>query len=159
MKILYKSEKLLIMNRVTSSADPEEWMLMQQRHKQSRSQSLPQSALILEPGSRGPRILHNSKNSQKAAGYITKIPNLIQLHQQNPLCVKLDCSDTLIESPSPELKLKTKGESDDVSPKTGSVETYDGEDLLNFKKYGEVRSTNMSTLQLPNAGKGINLSV
>ena len=142
------------MNRVTSSADPEEWMLMQQRHKQSRSQSLPQSTLGLEPGSRGPRILHPSRNSKKVANYITKIPQLIQLHEQNPPCVKLDLSDTIIESPSPELKLKNKGENDDVSHKTGSTEEeYDDEDLLNFKKYGEVRSSNMSTLQLPNSGK------
>ena len=147
------------MNRVTSSADPEEWMLMQQRHKQSRSQSLPQSTLGLQPGSRGPRILPPSGNSKKVANYITKFPQLIQLQEQNPPCVKLDCSETLIESPSPELKHETKVESDDVSPKTGSTPPYDDEDLLNFKKYGEVRSTNMSTLQLPNCGKGIYLSI
>ena len=144
------------MNRVTTN-DPEELMLMQQRHNTPRSQSLPQSALGLEPGSRGPRILQHSGNSKKVANYITKIPQLIQLQQQNPPCVKLDCSDTLIEFPSPELKCKTIEENDDVSPETRTG-SYDDEDLLSFKKYGEVRPSNMSTLQIPNSGKDIHVS-
>ena len=146
------------MNRVTTN-DPEELMLMQQRHKNSRSQSLPQSALGLEPGSRGPRIFQPSGNSKKVANYITKIPQLIQLQQQNPPCVKLDCRDTLIESPSPERKCRTKEENDDVSPETGTVPPYDDEDLLTFKKYGEVRPSKMSTLQIPSSGKDIYLSI
>ena len=139
------------MNKYTNQ---EEWMLMQQRQRKSRSQSLPQSALGLEIGRRGSGIL-NPAGSKKVANYINKIPQLIQLQQQNPPCVKLNCGETLVESPSPELKKPTKKREDDSQQCRATP--YHDENLLSLGKGGEMRLSNMSTLQLPDSGNSTTL--
>ena len=132
------------------SSDQEEWMLMQQRQRKSRSQSLPQSVLGLQLGQRGSKILHPA-GSMKVASYINKIPQFIQLQNQNPPCVKLDYNETVFESPSPERKRKNKKEEDDSQ--ISGVTTHQDEDLLSIQKGLEMRPSNMSTLQIPNSGK------
>ena len=134
------------MNEYTNQ---EEWMLMQQRQRKSRSQSLPQSALGLEIGRSASGIL-NPAGSKKVANYINKLPQLIQLQQQNPPCVKLNCNEMLVESPSPELKKQRKKREDDSQQSRPT--TYHDENLLNLRNDGEMRLSNMSTLQLPDSG-------
>ena len=94
------------MNKYTNQEDfQEEWMLMQQRLRKSRSQSIPQSGLDI--GRSGTGIL-NPAGSKKVAKDINEVPQPIHLQQQNPSCVKLDCNKTLVESPSPGLKKQSK---------------------------------------------------
>ena len=135
------------MNEYTNQ---EEWMLMQQRQRKSRSQSLPHSALGLGIGRRGSGIL-NPEGSKKVANYINKIPQLIQLQQQNPPCVKLNSDDSLLESPLPEVKKLTKIEEDETQ--RTRIKPYHEEDQLSVgKDLEEVRLSNMSKLQLPDTG-------
>ena len=129
--------------------DQEEWMLVKQRQRKSRSQSLPQAAIGLEIGQRGARIL-NATGSKKLTNYVQKIPPLIQLQHQNPPCKKLDCNEKLFESPSPEIKRKNKKEADG-SRRIGT-KTYRDANLLSLEKDREIRSSTMSTLQLPDSG-------
>ena len=135
------------MNEYTNQ---EEWMLMQQRQRKSRSQSLPHSALGLGIGRRGSGIL-NPEGSKKVANYINKIPQLIQLQQQNPPCVKLNSDDSFLDSPLPEVKRLTKIKEDKMQ--RTSVKPYHQEDHLSVgKDLEEVRLSNMSKLQLPDTG-------
>jgi hypothetical protein len=139
------------MNKYTNQ---EEWTLMQQRKRKSRSQSLPQSALGLEIGRRGSGVL-NPAGSKKVANYINKIPQLIQLQHQNPPCVKLNCNETLVESPSPELKKQIK-KREGNSQQSRSTPYHD-ENLMSHGKDGETWLSNMSTLQLPDSGNSSTL--
>ena len=138
------------MNR---SKDQEEWMLMQQRQKKSRAQSLPHSALGIQIGQRGPRIINTNTGPKKAANYINKIPKVIQLQNQNQPCIKVDCSETLFETASSEIKRSTEKDGNDCKQNLPS--SYRDENLLSLEKNHEIRSSQMSTLQLPDMGRNI----
>ena len=140
------------MNR---SKDQEEWMLMQQRQKKSRAQSLPHSALGIQIGQRGPRIINTNTGPKKAANYINKIPKVIQLQNQNQPCIKVDCSETLFETASSEIKRSTEKDGNDCKQNLPS--SYRDENLLSLEKNHEIRSSQMSTLQLPDMGRNIEI--
>ena len=135
--------------------DQEEWMLMQQRQKKSRAQSLPHSALGIQIGQRGPKIINTNTGPKKVANYINKIPKVIQLQNQNQPCIKLDCSETLFETASSEIK--TSSEKDGNDCKQILPSSYRDENLLSLEKNHEIRSSQMSTLQLPDMGRNIEI--
>ena len=135
--------------------DQEEWMLMQQRQKKSRAQSLPHSALGIQIGQRGPKIINTNTGPKKAANYINKIPKVIQLQNQNQPCIKLDCSETLFETASSEIKRSSEKDGNDCKQILPS--SYRDENLLSLEKNHEIRSSQMSTLQLPDMGRNIEI--
>ena len=135
--------------------DQEEWMLMQQRQKKSRAQSLPHSALGIQIGQRGPKIINTNTGPKKVANYINRIPKLNQLQNQNQPCIKLDCSETLFETASSEIK--TSSEKDGNDCKQILPSSYRDENLLSLEKNHEIRSSQMSTLQLPDMGRNIEI--
>ena len=135
--------------------DQEEWMLMQQRQKKSRAQSLPHSALGIQIGQRGPKIINTNTGPKKVANYINKIPKVIQLQNQNQPCIKLDYSETLFETASSEIKRSSEKDGNDCKQILPS--SYRDENLLSLEKNHEIRSSQMSTLQLPDMGRNIEI--
>ena len=128
----------------------DQWMLLKQRQRKSRSHSVPQAPIALELGNLGTRMLH-PVGSTKVANYVNRIPQLIQVQHQNPPRQKLECNETLMESPWQELKSTSKKKGDD-GPKIGS-NAYRDVNVLSLEKGHEIRSSNMSTLQLPDLSK------
>ena len=135
--------------------DHEEWMLMQQRQKKSRAQSLPHSALGIQVGQRGPKIINANTGPKKVANYINKIPKVIQLQNQNQPCIKLDCGETLFEKASSEIKKSSEKDGNDCKQILPS--SYCDKNLLSLEKNHEIRSSQMSTLQLPDMGTNIKI--
>ena len=140
----------MLAKKMNSRNDPEEWMLMNQRQRKPRSQSLPQAAVGFEIGQCG------TKSSRRVAHYVNKIPQLVNLNHQNRPCEKLDSNPILFEeSPSPELRRKTKkGESE--GRRTRQRQFLDL-NLLSNVKDGDSGKYNKSTLQVPDTGNSNNI--